>query len=506
LQSQLATSRDSSNRRDLISSLIASFDFDGARRALQVDLQRPGADREWAQFTLASMLMQEGQADEACSVLRGLIAQSPRRRDFWSTYLTALKTAKVSSNGFVNAHRAFASTFIDEECEARPRGLREPRQLQLGFTGADGHFAILRFLDPLRWSRHSTTLFVRSAEAASRLANSFPDARCVLLPPDPLAACGAIEAAGIDILVDLCGHGPGGVLDIIARRPAPVIATWLDYLATTGLPAVAHRITDWIADPPGNERFHVESLARLPFAAWCYSPYSEAPQPSSSSGAAVAGSACIPLKMTDRTLALWRQALEAAPHARLVLMGFLSTPSRQRVLAALGPRVAERTTLLARLPLAQYLATLSTFDVALDAIEFSGGTSTMDCLWQGVPVVTLPGELSHSRTTASLLWHSGASEDIAHNPEEFVTRVAGHLAKGRNEERLARRHRLRELPLCNPMRFAKGLDELLSSMWVTQVSHGAENTLLTLLRDALHNPLDRERRSAVFRDLASVRR
>ena len=41
--------------------------------------------------------------------------------------------------------------------------------------------------------------------------------------------------------------GPG----VLALRPAPVLATWLGYLNTTGLRAVDYRITDRHADPAG---------------------------------------------------------------------------------------------------------------------------------------------------------------------------------------------------------------------------------------------------------------
>jgi protein O-GlcNAc transferase len=326
-----------------------------------------------------------------------------------------------------------------------------------------------------------------------------PAINCLTLARDPKTACEQIRRANIDVLIDLCGHGPGGALDVLARRPAPLAMTWLDYLATTGLAAIDHRITDWIADPPGNEALHAETLMRLPFAAWCYRPDPQAPEPRDACGPPVLGSACIPLKMTDGTLALWRRVLEALPRARFVLVGFMSGASRERVLRALGPGVAARTTLHGRLPMADYLAVVDSFHLALDTVGFSGGTSTFDCLWQGVPVVTLPGRLSHSRSSASILGHLGLGSCIAASEHDFVERALATLQTRGPGQRSELRERLRRNAACDPRTFAAGFDDLVSESWSAKSDASANS----LIARALKQPLDRVLRRSLFRTLAS---
>ncbi|MET0232538.1 MAG: hypothetical protein ABW186_16525 [Rhodanobacteraceae bacterium] len=302
------------------------------------------------------------------------------------------------------------------------------------------------------------------------------------------------------MLIDLCGHGRGCALEVLARRPAPLIATWLDYLATTGVPAIDCRITDWVADPPGNERLHTEQLARLPFAAWCYAPHEDAPDIASRSGPLVVGSACIPLKMTARTLALWRRTLEALPQARFELVGFPSTASRERVQRALGADVSARTTLHGRLPMSAYLAVIDTFHLALDAVGFSGGTSTLDCLWQGVPVVTLPGTLSHSRSSASLLDHLGFDRWVARSEDHYVE-IAGEAART-DIDRAGLRRRLAASPLCDAAKFARGFDDLISSLWVQRGLDGSmRSPRERAVAMALAQPLDAALRRAAFQAL-----
>lgn len=485
---------------------MARCDFDGAHARLEqlAAAAASDADRVRVDFTRAALLVQEGAATEACEIFARLIARHPDRRDFWRSYLMALKASQLSDAAFVGAHRLYGSRFIDDEALREGSHLPKPAtRLHIGYLGPDGHIAILRFLRHLPHSRHRGTFLLRDPQIARGLQKKFPTIECLTLPASDRDACSAIRDAGIDVIVDLCGHGPGGALDVLARRPAPLQVTWLDYLSTTGLPAIDYRITDWIADPPGNEWLHTEDLARLPFAAWCYEPSAEAPEITPPFGPLVVGSACIPLKMNEPTLALWRRTLEALPYARFELVGFLSTSSRERVLQALGPDVATRTTLHGRLPMPSYLALVDRFHIALDASGFSGATSTLDCLWQGVPVITLPGKLSHSRSSASLLEHVGLGRFIARSTEHYVA-IANEAAR-ETFDRAGLRKRLSRTPLCDPVKFARGFDDLIASLWSQKgLADGVQSPRELALEKALAQPLDAELRRNAFHALRSA--
>ena len=77
----------------------------------------------------------------------------------------------------------------------------------------------------------------------------------------------------IDVLVDLCGHGPGNRILAFARKPAPVQVNYLDYSATTGLSSIDYRLTTEYCDPSGTaEQYYSEKLRRLPGTYWTYNP------------------------------------------------------------------------------------------------------------------------------------------------------------------------------------------------------------------------------------------
>lgn len=88
------------------------------------------------------------------------------------------------------------------------------------------------------------------------------------------------EVDGVQVLVDLAGHTASNRLDVMALRAAPVQVTWIGYPNTTGLGSIDYRITDAVADPPDTRQRYSEELLRLPGCFLCYTPPSNAPEPS----------------------------------------------------------------------------------------------------------------------------------------------------------------------------------------------------------------------------------
>ena len=153
-----------------------------------------------------------------------------------------------------------------------------------------------------------------------------------------------IAGDGLDVLIDLAGH-TGLRLRLLARRLAPVQATWLGYPATTGLSAIDYRLTDARADPPAHEALNSERLVRLPHSYFCYRPRDvtslPGPLPALARGGEVTfGSFNIVAKISATTLDLWASVLRAVPRSRLLLKASaLAYPSvRDRLRAELGAR------------------------------------------------------------------------------------------------------------------------------------------------------------------------
>ncbi len=324
------------------------------------------------------------------------------------------------------------------------------------------------------------------------------------------AAAQMIRDDKIDILVDLNLHMAGNRARLFARKPAPVQVTWLGYPGTTGMDAIDYRLTDPRLDPPdlmdveeaggsageacphaqsavssSGERigiqhpYYSERSVCLPDSFWCYDPCGSqenieaaihdmpqpGPLPALSTGHVTFGCLNNFCKVSDRSLAIWAGAMAALPSSQLLLAAPLG-PHRDLVAAKLGVR-PDRVQFVAFQPWRQYLETYRSIDICLDTLPFNGGTTSLDSLWMGVPVLTRVGWTVVGRMGQSLLHTLGLNEMVARSDEEFV-RLAVDWAQdlGRLAQlRAALRQRMRSSPLMDGARFARNIEAAYRQMW-----------------------------------------
>ncbi len=279
----------------------------------------------------------------------------------------------------------------------------------------------------------------------------------------------------IDILVDLTGHmGSGGRLLAFARKPAPIQVTYIGYQNTTGMLAMDYRLTDDYADPPGlTDAFHTERLVRLPRTFFCYQPVSDAPPvgslPATTSGHVTFASINNFNKITPAVLNTWAAILRRLPDSRLLVRADMTDSVRDYLIATLAGHgvPATRLELVNRLPHHEYLRLIDRVDIALDPFPFNGHTTTCDCLWQGVPVVTLSGTTYASRFGGSGLVTLGLEDLIAHTPEEYIE-IAARLAGDRDRLaglRAGLRPQMAASPLMDFAGFTRNLEAEYRRMW-----------------------------------------
>jgi predicted O-linked N-acetylglucosamine transferase (SPINDLY family) len=355
------------------------------------------------------------------------------------------------------------------------------RRLRVGYVSPDlCKHPVAYFIEPVL-AHHRP----EQVEAICYAEVPFPDAvtaRLRSLARGWRSTCGLTDAQvadlvtadGIDILVDLAGHSAGNRLRAFAHRPAPVQVTYLGYPNTTGLATVDYRLTDAVADPPGEPTWHTEELVRLPGVFCCYAPPADAPAvtplPGARTGRLTFGSLHNVNKLNAPVLDLWCAILKAVPSARLLVYRHTLTGSARDYLArqlterGIGP---ERFDLRHQAAGPGHLGVYGEVDVSLDVFPWSGHTTACESLWMGVPVLTLFGSRHAGRMAASLLTGLGLTDWIARTPEEYLARavqIAGDL------DRLALlrsslRDRLRAAPLCDGPAFVRHLEDAHRWMW-----------------------------------------
>jgi predicted O-linked N-acetylglucosamine transferase (SPINDLY family) len=280
----------------------------------------------------------------------------------------------------------------------------------------------------------------------------------------------AIRADGVDVLFDLAGHTKGNRLRVFARRGAPVQVTWAGYVGTTGVGAMDYILADRFQIPASDERFYTERVLRMPNGYVCYEPppYSPVvgPLPAERNGYVTFGGFHNVGKAGALSVAAWARVLHAVPGARLILAyKKLNDPVvagrlRRRLAEAGIPD--ERVTIEGSTPHWQLLNRYNDVDIGLDSRPYSGGLTTLEAMWMGVPVVTVPGRTFAGRHSLSHLSNAGLADLVAEDEDSYV-RLAAELAADRPrlaEVRRDLRPRLVDSPLMDPRRFARDFSEM----------------------------------------------
>ncbi|MDH3981153.1 MAG: hypothetical protein OEU91_11650, partial [Gammaproteobacteria bacterium] len=284
-----------------------------------------------------------------------------------------------------------------------------------------------------------------------------------------------IRNDAIDILVDLGGHTAGNRLPVFAARAAPLQVTWLGYPNTSGLQEMDFRLTDALADPPGDiDAYYSETLARLPGCFLCYTPSADIalPQVQDRAGPVTFGSFNSYVKMTAEVFDAWAAILQALPDARMLIKNFsLSDPGvRTECLqrfAALGiaeERLDLRGVLASK---SEHLALYSSIDIALDTFPYNGTTTTCEALWMGIPVITLAGDRHAGRVGVSLMTAVGLQQLIAADVDEYcklATALASDIDQ-RRQWKSSLRMLMETSSLCNGAEFARKVEQAYHGMW-----------------------------------------
>lgn len=297
---------------------------------------------------------------------------------------------------------------------------------------------------------------------------------CETLNDTALAA--KIREREIDILIDLGGYGDAGRITALAYKPAPVQIKWVGMqCSTSGIPEIDWFISDRWETPPGFEPFYSERLLRLDDGYVCYLPPSYAPEvsplPALDNGSVTFGCFNNLTKFTDETLSCWSMLLQAVPHSRLILR--CPQLSEASVVARLQTRCADagidlaRLEFLGRAPHRDFLLGYQDIDIALDPFPYSGGLTTCEALYMGVPVITRAGEIFAARHSVSHLANVGLDQWIAADIPDYIDKAIRFVADlpALAALRAGLRDRMLASPLCDAPRFGRSLGAGLRHAW-----------------------------------------
>ncbi len=378
--------------------------------------------------------------------------------------------------------------------KARPplRSRTEPsaiavRPLRIGYVSADlcQHTVGLFVKDVLQAHQslsggvgaNAVTVFAYSSGQVSDWVSDAIRAACTwreVSGLDDAALAALIRQDQIDVLIDLSGHTAGSRLTVFAHRPAPVQVAWLGYFATTGLRYMdAVLLDEWHA-PAGTQAQFAEPIVHLPGGRLCYQPVpwapAEAPPPCLQTGHITFGCFNNTGKLNAGVFDVWSQVLAAVPQSRLVLKwrSLADEPLCDLIRAAFADRGIDPSRIELRPASfhADVLQQYADIDIALDPFPFTGGLTSFEALWMGVPVITWPQTRVVSRQTFAFLSAIGLAELAAKDAADYV-HIAQTLAADRarlSNLRSALRSTLQASPLMDVAGFTRQLEATLSDL------------------------------------------
>ena len=438
-----------------------------------------------ASCNLGNTLAALGRLAEAEACCREALQYKPDYLDPYSSllFLHAYSPEHTAADYLVEARRygqradaKVSAPFAQWICDRRPDRLR------VGLVSGDfrnhpvGYFleGLLAQLDPSSIELFAYPTILASDELTARIRPRFAAWRPIFGLSDE-AAARSIHEDGVHLLIDLAGHTAHNRLPVFAWKPAPVQLSWLGYFASTGVAAMDYFLADPRTLPESLEAHFTEKVWRLPETRLCFTAPKEeadvAPLPALANGHVTFGCFNNLTKLNDAVVAQWARILESVPGSRLFLKAKqLKDSSLPRTMierfAAHGI-AAGRLILEGPSPRGEYLAAYSRVDIALDSFPFTGGTTTVEALWMGVPVLTLAGDRFISRQGAGLLANAGLQDWIAADADDYVRRAVAHAGALNRLSRL--RHSLRQQLLSSPLvdaqRFARHFESAMRGIW-----------------------------------------
>ena len=234
-------------------------------------------------------------------------------------------------------------------------------------------------------------------------------------------------------------------------------------------------LADSVEIPEREERWYSEKIYCLPNSYICYKPpeydLPVVSLPTLQKSTFTFGCFNNPAKKNYDIVAIWSNVLKAVADSRLLLKGkaYAEAKTQQRIkqwFNQCGVN-SDRVYFQGHEPHQRLLSAYNNVDLALDPWPYSGGLTTLEALWMGVPVVTMPGPTFAGRHAASHLTHMGLQDWIVDDAKAYIETCIW-WSEHRSQLSMLRkklRRRLLSSSLCDAKTFTGDFEMALRKMW-----------------------------------------
>lgn len=311
-------------------------------------------------------------------------------------------------------------------------------KLRLGFVSADlcqhpVSAYLMKVLEKI--DRQKFELYLYSAnehqdsitERIKALADKFE----MIDKLEDLPAAELIATDEIDILFDMSGFTKGARLGIFKIKPAPVQITHIGYFGTLAMPDMDFMIADENLIRAEEEQYFTERIYKIPDC-YCHCDLYDMPEPEASlpydrNGYITFGSTNSFHKVSANVIVFWANLLKEVPNSKILFDNLvMGDKQNQAYLLGIFARNgidSSRLILKSSIPRQDFLRSYNDIDIALDPFPYGGGTTTIESLMMGVPVITINGDRWVSRQSTGFLQTAGHPELIAVDINDYINKA-----------------------------------------------------------------------------------
>jgi predicted O-linked N-acetylglucosamine transferase (SPINDLY family) len=275
----------------------------------------------------------------------------------------------------------------------------------------------------------------------------------------------------LDLLIELGGSTHMNKLDVMAYKPAVRQASWLGYPHSAGLSTIDYLVLDPHVKPERPDLMLEEpmlmpsswiALGKLAFP----EHEIEAGAPFERRGYISFGTANNSYKYTPQMFEAWARIVAAVPDSRFVFVRPEGTSPtfRNNIARYFTEAGVSRDRIEWVAVRGSHMAHYNKIDIALDTFPQTGGTTTCEALWMGVPTVSLVGPTIYERLSYSILVNAGLADLGVRSIDDFVAKAVELAAdKGRIASLRANlRDQLRVSPLGRTDQFASDFYDMVA--------------------------------------------
>jgi predicted O-linked N-acetylglucosamine transferase (SPINDLY family) len=235
----------------------------------------------------------------------------------------------------------------------------------------------------------------------------------------------------IQILLDLSGFTKGGRLNIFYHQPCPIQISWCGYLASVGMEKNHYIFADKYTIPEVDENIYKEKIYRLD-KTWSvlsknYNVVANNNIPALKNKFISFGSFNNILKINHKVVSTWSKILCRILNSKLYLFSDNFNEQEfksyfEKLFLDNGVRL-DQLFFQPSLKRDDLLNKYNLLDIALDTFPYSGGTTSLESYWMGVPVLTKKGDYFISKSTESINKNIGLNDWIANDESDYINKA-----------------------------------------------------------------------------------